>query len=230
MNTPLRIAVITASVREGRGGPIFGSWMAEQAEAYGGLDVELIDLADHEIPLSLPAESPKAAGDDYPRPDGQRDLTEALEAADGFVVVTPEYNHSYPASLKSALDWHFTQWQAKPVALVSYGGDSGGRHAALHLENVLTELHAHPAPGASRLPALLGAPRRERSPQRPGLGRLRQGHARPALLVGRGPADRAWLRALPRMRRRRPGSQLAAGALDRVRPGLSADVRRRPSP
>ena len=144
MNTPLRIAVITASVREGRGGPIFGSWVAEQAEAYGGLDVELIDLADHEIPLSLPAESPKAAGDDYPRPDGQRDLTEALEAADGFVVVTPEYNHSYPASLKSALDWHFTQWQAKPVALVSYGGDSGGRHAALHLENVLTELHAHP--------------------------------------------------------------------------------------
>ena len=144
MNESLRIAVILASVREGRGGPIFGSWMAEQAEAYGGLDVELIDLADHEIPLSLPAESPKAAGANYPRPDGQSDLTEALEAADGFVIVTPEYNHSYPASLKSALDWHFTQWQAKPVALVSYGGDSGGRHAALHLENVLIELHAHP--------------------------------------------------------------------------------------
>lgn len=118
--------------------------MAEQAEAYGGLQVELIDLADHEIPLSLPAESPKAAGDDYPRPEGQADLTDALAAAEGFIIVTPEYNHSYPASLKSALDWHFTQWQAKPVALVSYGGDSGGRHAALHLENVLTELHAHP--------------------------------------------------------------------------------------
>lgn len=117
--------------------------MAEQAEAYGGLTVELIDLADHDIPLSLPAESPKAAGADYPRPDGQADLTDALDAAEGFIIVTPEYNHSYPASLKSALDWHFTQWQAKPVALVSYGGDSGGRHAALHLENVLTELHAH---------------------------------------------------------------------------------------
>ena len=144
MTQPLRIAVITASVREGRGGPIFGSWVAEQAEAYGGLQVELIDLADHDIPLSLPAESPKMAGADYPRPDGQTDLTDALEAAEGFIIVTPEYNHSYPASLKSALDWHFTQWQAKPVALVSYGGDSGGRHATLHLENVLTELHAHP--------------------------------------------------------------------------------------
>jgi NAD(P)H-dependent FMN reductase len=57
-------------------------------------------------------------------------------------VVTPEYNHSYPASLKAAIDWHYTQWAAKPVAFVSYGGAAGGRHAVLHLENVLTELHA----------------------------------------------------------------------------------------
>ena len=47
-----------------------------------------------------------------------------------------------PASLKAAIDWHFTQWTAKPVAFVSYGGAAGGRHAVLHLENVLTELHA----------------------------------------------------------------------------------------
>lgn len=69
-------------------------------------------------------------------------LTSALEDADAFVVVTPEYNHSYPASLKAAIDWHFTQWTAKPVAFVSYGGAAGGRHAVLHLENVLSELHA----------------------------------------------------------------------------------------
>jgi NAD(P)H-dependent FMN reductase len=47
-----------------------------------------------------------------------------------------------PASLKAAIDWHFTQWTAKPVAFVSYGGAAGGRHAVLHLGNVLTELHA----------------------------------------------------------------------------------------
>jgi NAD(P)H-dependent FMN reductase len=69
-------------------------------------------------------------------------LTGALAAADAFIVVTPEYNHSYPASLKAAIDWHFTQWTAKPVAFVSYGGVAGGRHAVLHLENVLVELHA----------------------------------------------------------------------------------------
>jgi len=70
------------------------------------------------------------------------DLTARLDAADGFIVVTPEYNHSYPASLKAAIDWHFAQWTAKPVAFVSYGGAAGGRHTVLHLENVLTELHA----------------------------------------------------------------------------------------
>ena len=102
----------------------------------------MVDLADVDIPLALPAASPKYAGDDYPRPAGMAALTAALEAADAFIVVTPEYNHSYPASLKAAIDWHFTQWTAKPVGFVSYGGAAGGRHAVLHLENVLTELHA----------------------------------------------------------------------------------------
>lgn len=82
------------------------------------------------------------AGDAYPRPEGMTRLTRALDRPDAFILVTSEYNHSYPASLKAAIDWHFTQWQAKPVALVSYGGAAGGRHAVLHLENVLTELHA----------------------------------------------------------------------------------------
>ncbi len=82
------------------------------------------------------------AGDAYPRPEGMTRLTRALDRPDAFILVTSEYNHSYPASLEAAIDWHFTQWQAKPVALVSYAGAAGGRHAVLHLENVLTELHA----------------------------------------------------------------------------------------
>ncbi|MEU5323420.1 NAD(P)H-dependent oxidoreductase [Streptomyces sp. NPDC021056] len=141
-NNTHKLVVIVASVREGRFGPVVASWFAEQADLHGGFDVDVVDLADVEIPPSLPAASPKYAGDDYPRPAGMQPLTSALEGADAFVVVTPEYNHSYPASLKAAIDWHFTQWTAKPVAFVSYGGAAGGRHAVLHLENVLTELHA----------------------------------------------------------------------------------------
>ncbi|TDQ00895.1 NADPH-dependent FMN reductase [Labedaea rhizosphaerae] len=138
----LELLVIIASVREGRFGPVVGHWFAEQAHTHGGFDVTVADLADLDLPLSLPAESPKFAGDDYPRPTGLAPLTSALAKADAVVIVTPEYNHSYPASLKAAIDWHFTQWTAKPVAFVSYGGASGGRHAVLHLENVLSELHA----------------------------------------------------------------------------------------
>jgi NAD(P)H-dependent FMN reductase len=142
MSGKQRLAVVIGSVREGRFGPVVASWVAEQARAHGAFDVEVIDLADMEVPLSLPAAPPKYAGDQYPRPEGMASLTASLDRADAFLLVTPEYNHSYPASLKAAIDWHFTQWTAKPVAFVSYGGAAGGRHAVLHLENVLTELHA----------------------------------------------------------------------------------------
>lgn len=142
MNDISRLVILIGSVREGRFGPVAASWVAEQARKHGGFEVDLVDLADHDVPLVLPAESPKFAGENYPRPPGMRELTTRLTAADAFVLVTAEYNHSYPAALKAAIDWHFTQWTAKPVAFVSYGGPAGGRHAVLHLENVLTELHA----------------------------------------------------------------------------------------
>ncbi|HET9420988.1 MAG TPA: NAD(P)H-dependent oxidoreductase [Nocardioides sp.] len=142
MNETSKLVIIVGSVRDGRFGPTAASWVAEQARTHGGFEVDVVDLAEVELPLALPAESPKYAGDSYPRPAGMADLTARLDAADAFVVVTPEYNHSYPASLKAAIDWHFHQWTAKPVAFVSYGGAAGGRHAVLHLENVLTELHA----------------------------------------------------------------------------------------
>ncbi|MEU1160173.1 NAD(P)H-dependent oxidoreductase [Streptomyces sp. NPDC005921] len=137
-----RLVILVGSVREGRFGPVVARWVAEQAGAHGAFEVEVVDLAAYEIPLTLPAQSPKYAGETYSRPSGMAGLTAALASADAFVVVTPEYNHSYPASLKAAVDWHFDQWTAKPVAFVSYGGAAGGRHAVLHLENVLTELHA----------------------------------------------------------------------------------------
>lgn len=137
-----KLAIVVGSVREGRFGPVVASWVAEQTRVHGGFDVEVVDLADVGIPLSLPAASPKFAGDSYQRPEAMATLTSRLAEAEAFILVTPEYNHSYPASLKAAIDWHFTQWAAKPVAFVSYGGAAGGRHAVLHLENVLTELHA----------------------------------------------------------------------------------------
>jgi NAD(P)H-dependent FMN reductase len=62
-----------------------------------------------------------------------KDITSRLATADAFVIVTPEYNHSYPASPKARIDCPFTEWTAKPVAFVRYDGAAGGRHAVVHL-------------------------------------------------------------------------------------------------
>ena len=134
------LVIITASVREGRFGPVVTDWVAARAREHGGFDVRVVDLAGVDLPLALPDASPKAPG--YPRPEGMRAVTELLDEADAFVVVTPEYNHSYPAPLKTMIDWHGPHWQAKPVAFVSYGGLSGGLRAVEHLRGVFAETHS----------------------------------------------------------------------------------------
>ncbi|MFC5829787.1 NADPH-dependent FMN reductase [Nonomuraea insulae] len=133
--------MITASVREGRYGPAITRWFTEQATMHGAFDLDVIDLADTPLPTALPS-GLTALLDVDGRSEEQRRLAGRLAEADAFVVVTPEYNHSFPASLKHAIDWHATQWQAKPVAFVSYGGYGGGVRAIEHLRPVFAELHA----------------------------------------------------------------------------------------
>jgi len=131
-NSSIRIAVIIGSTRDGRYADVIANWFLARARRRDDIEIDVLDLADIELPPRFTRE----------RSPALEDYLHRLGMADAFVVITPEYNHSYPASLKAAIDWHFTQWTAKPVAFVSYGGAAGGRHAVLHLENVLTELHA----------------------------------------------------------------------------------------
>ncbi|GLX94414.1 NAD(P)H-dependent oxidoreductase [Herbidospora sp. NBRC 101105] len=114
----MNLVVIVGSTRQGRFGPVVAEWFTGHARQRAGLTVEVVDLVHGE-------------------PGG-----EALRAADMFVVVTPEYNHSFPGPLKTAIDRHVTPWQAKPVGFVSYGGISGGLRAVEHLRQVFAELHA----------------------------------------------------------------------------------------
>lgn len=137
--SPLRVAVIVGSVRGGRLGPTVARWAAAGAAARADLTVDVVDLADIDLPMAMPAHG------SAPRPEATaalRQLSPRLDAADAFVVVTPEYNHSFPAALKNAVDWHRAEWQAKPVGFVSYGGVSGGLRAVEHLRGVFAELHA----------------------------------------------------------------------------------------
>ncbi|WP_394813540.1 NADPH-dependent FMN reductase [Streptomyces hazeniae] len=136
----LRLAVIVGSVREGRFGPVVAEWFAREAERIGGFaTVDVVDLADHRLPLVFPG---SAGETDAETARISAALSQRLHAADAFVVVTPEYNHSFPASLKNALDWFHTEWQAKPVGFVSYGGVSGGLRAVEQLRQIFAELHA----------------------------------------------------------------------------------------
>lgn len=130
--TKLRLVVIIGSTRQRRFGPVVASWFAEHARDHDDMDVDLLDLAAAELPADLSGEAgPEVIA------VGQR-----LAAADAFVVVTPEYNHSFPAPVKTLIDWYREEWQAKPVGFVSYGGLSGGLRAVEHLRLVFAELHA----------------------------------------------------------------------------------------
>jgi NAD(P)H-dependent FMN reductase len=129
----VRLAVIVGSTREHRRGRAIADWFVAQAASRDDIEVSEIDLADVELPERFTFDT---------TPELAR-LRELIDAADGFVVVTPEYNHSYPAPLKHAIDFAKPEWRRKTVGFVSYGGVSGGLRAVEHLRHVFAELHAH---------------------------------------------------------------------------------------
>lgn len=134
--SPLRLALINSSVREGRFGPTVANWITSLAKERDDLQVDPIDLADHPLPYELSHSPNEEAAHALSK------VSPRLADADAFVVVTPEYNHSFPASLKSLIDWHRTEWAAKPVGFVSYGGLAGGLRSVEQLRPVFAEVHA----------------------------------------------------------------------------------------
>jgi NAD(P)H-dependent FMN reductase len=124
MNSPIKVGLIYGSTRAGRFCDTVGQWVAAQIAGKAGFSVDLIDPA-------ILSEGRDAAS-----------LRQRIAEADAFVVVTPEYNHGYPAPLKSLIDSVGAEWHAKPVAFVSYGGISGGLRAVEQLRLVFAELHA----------------------------------------------------------------------------------------
>lgn len=140
-STPLKLIVITASVREGRFGPMVANWFLSRARLDERFETTTLDLVEVNLPWRLPA-TPEKLGTAEDRTPDMRAVYERLDAAEAFVVVTPEYNHGYPASIKHLVDWHYSTWNRKPVAFVSYGGMAGGLRAVEQLRQVFAEMHA----------------------------------------------------------------------------------------
>ena len=134
-----RLMVIIASTRPGRVGLPVGQWFAGQAEAQGDFVVQVVDLAELNLPFMDEPNHPRLRA--YTQ-QHTKDWSAMVDAADAFVLVTPEYNHSFPGPLKAAIDSIYDEWALKAVAFVSYGGVSGGLRAVEALRPVFAELHA----------------------------------------------------------------------------------------
>lgn len=131
----LKIAIIVGSTRPGRIGRGVADWILEQAKSREA-SYELIDLADVNLPL-LDEAYPPSMGK-YQNEHTKR-WAEKIAPFDGFVFVTPEYNHSTSAALKNAIDYLYAEWNNKAAALVGYGS-LGGARAIEHLRAIASEL------------------------------------------------------------------------------------------
>ncbi|MFC7619650.1 NADPH-dependent FMN reductase [Microlunatus sp. GCM10028923] len=130
---PLRLVVLQGSVRSERVGPAITDWVLDRVERSDRFVLDVIDLAKVRLP-----------GPEELRPGGagtRSEIADRIEAGDGFMIITPEYNRGLPATLKHAVDCHYAEWMFKPVLPVTYGM-TGGVLAAEHLRSVFAELHA----------------------------------------------------------------------------------------
>jgi NAD(P)H-dependent FMN reductase len=131
-----RIGIILGSTRPNRNGEQVAKWVYDMASQRSDAEFELVDLRDFPLP-HLDEPLPPSLGQ-Y-QGEHTKKWAEKIASFDGFVFVTPEYNHSTSGVLKNAIDYLYTEWNNKAVGFVSYGG-VGGARAVEHLRLVVGEL------------------------------------------------------------------------------------------
>lgn len=131
-----RIGIILGSTRPNRNGEQVANWVLDLASKRGDATYELIDLRDFDLP-NYDEPFPSSMGQ-YQNEHTKR-WAQTVDAYDGFVIVTPEYNHSIPGALKNALDFVYAEWNNKAVGFVSYGAALGVRSVE-HLRQVVGHL------------------------------------------------------------------------------------------
>lgn len=147
---PIKLQVIVGSTRAGRFSEKPALWILESAKKLEDVEAEIIDLRDFTLPFFDASMSPAYANGSYTQPDVGR-WTKKIGEADGFIIVSPEYNHGYSAVLKNALDWVYQEWNNKPVGFISYGG-VGGARSVEQLRLVAIELQMAPIRNAIHIP------------------------------------------------------------------------------
>jgi NAD(P)H-dependent FMN reductase len=143
------LQVVVGSTRPGRRGIAVATWVAGFARQHGGFDVEVLDVAEFALPVFDEPNHPRLQQYTH---EHTKAWSAAVSRADAFLFVTPEYNHSFPGSLKNALDYLSVEWADKAAGIVSYGGVSAGLRAATALKPVLAALRMVPVVEAVSVP------------------------------------------------------------------------------
>lgn len=150
METLIKIKVIIGSTRQGRFSEKPAQWIFEEAKKLEGVEVELLDLRDYEMPFFDSPMPPSMAKGQYSN-EIVKKWAEKINDGDAFIIVPPEYNHGYSAVLKNALDVLYPEWNRKPVGFVSYGSALGARSVE-QLRQVAVELQMAPIRNAIHIP------------------------------------------------------------------------------
>lgn len=132
----IKLGIIVGSTRPGRNGEAVAKWVLEQAQKRGDANYELVDIESFNLPL-LDEPVPPSLGQ-YSK-DHTKAWAAKIDELDGFVFVTPEYNHSTSGALKNAIDFIYSEWTDKAAGFVSYGS-TGGFRAVSHLRGIAAEL------------------------------------------------------------------------------------------
>ena len=132
-----KLLIVIASTRPGRVGLPVGRWFESVARDHGAFEVEVVDLAELQLPFLDEPNHPRLRR--YTK-QHTRDWSGTVESADVFVFVTSEYNYGYPAALKNAIDFLHVEWQDKALGFVAYGGIAAGTRAMQQLKPVVLAL------------------------------------------------------------------------------------------
>jgi NAD(P)H-dependent FMN reductase len=144
-----KLLTVIASTRPGRIGLPVANWFQERAQAHGGFELELVDLAELDLPLLDEPNHPRLR--QYTQ-EHTRAWSATVDSADAVVFVTSEYNYGYPAALKNAFDYLHREWRFKPVGFVSYGGVAAGTRAVQQFKQVVGALQMLPVASAVSIP------------------------------------------------------------------------------
>ncbi|MDX1585578.1 MAG: NAD(P)H-dependent oxidoreductase, partial [Balneolaceae bacterium] len=146
---PLNIAVIYGSVRDNRKGIRAARFITKKCKERG-FTTNLIDPLDYSLPL---LKKMYKQFDEASAPEHMQKLSDVFKEADGYIIVSAEYNHSIPPALSNVLDHFLEEYFFKPSAILCYSaGSFGGVRAAMQLRAMLAEM------GMSSIPSLLPVP------------------------------------------------------------------------